>query len=330
MKKAVFFYNSNLEGRVYGPKEIAELCELVNLADVRLDLNNWKEHLDVLKNAEILMSSWGAPVFDEEFLAAAPKLEAVFYGAGSIKALMTNAAWDRGLRITSAYAANAVPVAEYTLSMILFCLKHGWRMIREARDPAVWLQDKVFPGTYQSKIGIISLGMIGKKTCELLKPFDLEVFASSSYGSPKLERELGVRFVSMEEIFKTCDVVSLHTPLLPHTRGLITGDHLRFMKQGASFINTARGAVVREQELIDVMKERPDLTAVLDVTDPEPPAPDSPLFELPNVIVTPHLAGSFHYECRRLGHYMVDELRRFLNGEDLLWEITRDNAGALA
>lgn len=172
--------------------------------------------------------------------------------------------------------------------------------------------------------------MIAKKVCELLKPFDVEVLVSSSYGSPEQEKQFGVRFASMEEIFETCDCVSLHTPLLDSTRGLITAEHFRLMKQGASFINTARGAVVRENEMIDVLNERPDLTAVLDVTDPEPPNPDSPLLTMPNVVLTPHLAGSFHHECRRMGQYMIDELSRFLNDKPLHWEITREKAGSLA
>lgn len=332
MMKGVFFYNEDVGGRVYGPHEVAELSELVDMIPVRLDCKNWRAHRELLQDVDVILSTWGGPEVDAEFLEAAPNLKAIFYGAGSIKGIMSDDAWERGVRITSAYAANAVPVAEFTLSQILFCLKDGWQLSRRthAGEQEIWLGSKVVPGAYRTKVGVVSFGMIAKKVCELLKPFDVEVLVSSSYGSPELEREYGVRFASVEEIFKTCDCVSLHTPLLPSTHGLITAEHFRSLKQGASFINTARGAVVRQNELIEVFSERPDLTAVLDVTDPEPPAPDDPLLSMPNVVLTPHLAGSFHYECRRMGQYMIDELGLFLDGEKLKWEIVREQAEKLA
>jgi phosphoglycerate dehydrogenase-like enzyme len=136
--------------------------------------------------------------------------------------------------------------------------------------------------------------------------------------------------VSLERIFAQADVVSLHTPNLPSTRGMITGAHFSAMKSGASFINTARGAVVRETEMLQVLARRPDLTAVLDVTDPEPPVPGSALYSLPNVILTPHIAGSLQGECRRMGRYMLEELQRYLAGEPLRWTITREQAARLA
>jgi phosphoglycerate dehydrogenase-like enzyme len=102
------------------------------------------------------------------------------------------------------------------------------------------------------------------------------------------------------------------------------------MKPGSTFINTARGAVVDEPALIEVFSRRPDLFAVLDVTYPEPPLPGSPLYTLPNIILTPHIAGSLHHECRRMGHYMVEELKRYLSGEPLLWSLTKEKAALLA
>jgi phosphoglycerate dehydrogenase-like enzyme len=114
------------------------------------------------------------------------------------------------------------------------------------------------------------------------------------------------------------------------TEGMITGEHLAMMKPNATFINTARGAVVREDEMIEVLQQRPDLFAILDVTYPEPPEPGSPLYTLPNVVLTPHIAGSLDNECRRMGKYAVTELRRYLNGEPPLWGITREQAAKLA
>lgn len=102
------------------------------------------------------------------------------------------------------------------------------------------------------------------------------------------------------------------------------------MLLGSTFINTSRGAVVEEEEMIEVLRHRADLYAVLDVTFPEPPVSGSLLYDLPNVILTPHIAGSLYNECRRMGSYMLDELRRYLAGDKLLWEITRESVRYMA
>ena len=123
-----------------------------------------------------------------------------------------------------------------------------------------------------------------------------------------------MELVTLADVFRLADVVSLHTPLLPETVGLVTGAHLATMKSGATFINTAWGPIVRQTQMIDVLARRPDLQAVLDVCDPEPPGADSLLYTLPNVVLTPHIAGSVGTECRRMGRYMVEELERYLSG----------------
>ncbi len=111
---------------------------------------------------------------------------------------------------------------------------------------------------------------------------------------------------------------------------LILGSHLASMKRNATLINTSRGAVVREAEMVEVLEERPDLWAVLDVTHPEPPESGSRLYDLPNVVLTPHIAGSQGNECRRMGRLVVDELRRYVAGEPLQHEITRERAALMA
>ena len=134
---------------------------------------------------------------------------------------------------------------------------------------------------------------------------------------------MGVRLVSLEEIFLKSDVVSLHTPWLPETENMINARLLRLLPPGATLINTSRGAVVNEKDLCEVLRERADVTAVLDVTHPEPPAQDSPLYELDNVVLTPHISGSMESEVARMGHWMADELKRCLRGEPLQYQITR-------
>lgn len=331
MRKAIFVLGEGAYDLIFGAAERDEIASMVDLFAPRQDPDVAQTNPDVLAQAEVILSGWGCPRMDEAFLAAAPNLRAVFYGAGSIKGVVTDAFWQRDIVITSSYAANAVPVAEYTLSQILFCLKRGWQAAHAVKQERKWKAPDSNPaGNFGSTVGIVSLGMIGRMVAEHLQRFDLKVIAYDPFVSPEAARNLGVELCSLDEVFRRADVVSLHAPWLKETENMITGKHFASMKPGATFINTARGAIVCEEEMIRVLGERPDLFAVLDVTWPEPPSPDSPLFTLPNVVLTPHIAGSLGAECQRMGRYATDELRRYLNGEPLHWRISRERASTMA
>lgn len=332
MLKALYILDPGPYDWIYGPRERLDIAQLVDVYAPPQTVQSVRDNPALLRDAEIIISGWGAPELNEAFLAAAPNLKAVFYGSGSIRGIVTEASWDRGIVITSAYAANAVPVAEYTLSQILFCLKRGWQYaLAIKRDHRYPTRDEMqAPGAYESTVGIVSLGMVGRLVCQRLKPFNLRVIAYDPIVSKESAEALEIETAALDDVFRRADVVSLHTPWLKETEGMITGQHFASMKAGAVFINTARGAVVREPEMVEVLQQRPDLFAVLDVTHPEPPAPDSPLYTLPNVILTPHIAGAMGDECRRMGRYMVEELKRYLHGDRLEWDITREMAKVLA
>jgi phosphoglycerate dehydrogenase-like enzyme len=315
---------------IYGPEERADIAQRVEVLDPLVVPDVMSKHVDQLAAAELIFSGWGAPKLDETLLASMPKLRAVFYGAGSIRGITTEAFWNRSIPITSAYAANAVPVAEYALATILLSLKRFWALSPSIRRNPSDQQVRSCPGAYRSTVGLVSLGMVGRRVRELLRSFDLRVIAYDPYLPAADAAALGVEPVGLDELFRRADVVSLHTPWIKETEGMITGAHFSAMKQGATFINTARGAVVSEPGMIAVLQQRPDLTAILDVTHPEPPVSGSPLYTLPNVILTPHIAGSMFTECRRMGRYMVEELDRFLAGQPLRWGISREKSRVLA
>ncbi len=311
---------------VYGPDEQRDIASLVDIVAPPQTKHSIEADRSLLAEVEVIFSGWGAPVMDEAFLSATPKLRAVFYGAGSVRSFVTEAFWKREILLTTAATANAVPVSEYTLSAILFSLKHGWKYARQVREQKTFPLRERVPGGYDSTVGLISLGLIGRLVVERLRPFDLRVLAYDPFVDVEYARQQEVELVLLGELFRRSDVVSLHAPHLKETEGMITGAHLASMKPGATFINTARGAIVRETEMIEVLRQRPDLQAILDVTDPEPPEPDSPLYTLPNVVLTPHIAGSMDNECRRMGRYMVEELRRYVAGKPLRWQVTPEAA----
>lgn len=329
MKKALYILSNR--NAIYSAAAQEEIAGLVDVAAAPQRSDVLRTHPALLEDVEIVLSSWGAPKLTKEFLAAAPRLEAVFYAAGSIRSLVTDAFWDRGITISSAWGANAVPVAEFTLSQILFCMKEGWRAAAAYRaSHAHTFPTAQIRGAFRSLVGIVSLGMIGRLVAERLRSFDVEVLAYDPFVAEEDAQALGVTLVSLEDLFRRCDVVTLHTPWLKETEGMVMGRHFAMMRPNATFINTARGAIVREEEMASALKERSDLFAVLDVTAQEPLDRDSLLWQLPNVVLTPHIAGSLGNECHRMGRYMVEELGRYLRGEPLKWGIAREQAQRMA
>lgn len=303
---------------VYPAAVLDEIGRLVRWRAPALTRDALHRDLGVLEGVDVLITGWGAPVLDANLLSRAPRLRAVLVAAGSVRHLTTPEFWARGITVVSAAAANAVPVAEFSLAQILLGLKQVHRLTREVALDRAFPHDPRVPGGYGSRVGLFGLGQIGRLVAEHLRHFDVEVLACDPVIGPAAARELGVRLTGIEELFGTCDVVSVHAPLLPETEGLVGAQLVSLLPEGATLINTARGAVLDERAVTGVLRDRPDLTAVLDVTWPEPPEPSSPLFTLPNVLLTPHLAGAMGRERARLGELVRDELRRLVRGEPLL------------
>lgn len=313
--------------KIYGPAEMARIENLVDLVCPPLNNERLEQNPGLLHDVEVIFSGWGMPKVDAAFLQKAPRLKAVFYGAGSVKGFVTDDLWARGILVTSAYAANAVPVAEFTFAQIILSLKRYWEHLRFARTQERWRANEQVIGTFGSTVGIISLGAIGRMVCERLKTLSVEVIAYDPFWSADKMAGLGLRKVeSLQDLFAQADVVSLHAPNLPETAKMITADHFAAMKRNSTFINTARGQIVDEDGLITVLRGRTDIYALLDVTYPEPPAPGSPLYQLHNVMLTPHIAGSMNNECRRMGNYAIEECERYIAGQPLAWPITRATA----
>lgn len=274
-----------------------------------------------LAPAEVLITGWGCPPIDEAALRSAPRLRAVVHTAGSVKPHVTEACWRRGIEVTSAASANAVPVAEYTLAAILFANKRVLAVREEYRQQrgreADWHARLADAGNHRRRIGIVGASRVGRRVLELLRAFDLEVLLSDPHVDPAQAAALGARLVAPPELFASCDVVSLHAPLLPSTEGMVSRSLLAAMPDGATLINTARGALVDQRALQDELVSG-RISAVLDVTTPEVLPASSPLYSLPNVLLTPHIAGSMGRELARMAAFALDELQRWTQGVPFL------------
>ncbi|MEU9554028.1 hydroxyacid dehydrogenase [Streptomyces fumanus] len=311
-------------------RTLRALCDLAPLP--ALDDLSAPRARSVLAGVDLLVTGWGCPPLDAEVLRAAPRLRAVVHTAGSVRGLVTDACWERGIEVSSAAAANAVPVAEYTLAMILLSGKRVLeqaRAYRAARRRDDWLRTPRTVGNHRRRIGILSASLTGRRVVELLRPHDLDVLLYDPYVSAAEAAELGVERVEPAELFARCDTVSVHTPLLPATRGLVGRELIEAMPEGAVLINTSRGAVVDQDALTDaVLAGR--VRAVLDVTDPEPLPPDHPLWDCEDALITPHLAGSLGNEWRRLAETALAETARWASGAGFLHPVRRERLPFLA
>ncbi|MEX2381842.1 MAG: hydroxyacid dehydrogenase [Opitutales bacterium] len=328
--KALYILTDEAMDLIYGPAEQKEIGRLVEVVAPPQTASSILNQPELLREVELIFSGWGAPPMDENFLQQTPNLKAVFYGSGSVRSFVTDAFWERDIVLCNAYAANAVPVSEFTLASILLSLKLAWRFAAANKGAARMPSRSEVPGVFGSTVGLISLGMIGRLVRERLRPFDIEVIAFDPLLDETAATKLGVELVSLDELFCRSDVVSLHAPLLEETVGMVRKEHFASMKLNATFINTARGAIIDEAGLVEILSERPDLHAVLDVTSPEPPDEGSILYSLSNVTLTPHIAGSVNRECRRMGRHMIDELNRYLKREPLRWRLSKEGAAVLA
>lgn len=285
------------------------------------------------KATEFIFSTWGMPTFtEEEIKRCLPSLKAVFYGAGTVQAF-ARPFLNCGVKVFSAWAANAVPVAEYTVAQIILANKGFFSSSRLAKTgdrKAASQNFRLYPGNYNVKIGIIGAGMIGKLVINMLKSYNLEVLVFDPFLPDEKAKELGVKKVSLETVFRECQVVSNHLANNEQTKDLLCGSLFKKMLPYATFLNTGRGAQVVENDLIEVLKNRPDLTAVLDVTFPEPPTEDSEFYTLPNCILTPHIAGSAGNEVRRMGEYMKAEYEKLIQNTPCQYEVTLEMLKTMA
>ncbi|MBR5500440.1 MAG: hydroxyacid dehydrogenase [Clostridia bacterium] len=333
--KAIFL--SNLPERItyVYPKETIDLLEEIAGVDPAIyTKDDLLQAPEKFSQVQWIFSTWGMPAFKrEEIQNIFPNLQCVFYGAGSVQGF-ARPFLACGVRVFSAWVANAVPVAEFTVAQIILANK-GFYQLSALRSRGIYakeisaIQGK-YPGNYGANVGIIGAGMIGSKVIDLLKAYHLPVKVFDPFLSEERAKTLGVATCSLEELFETCSVISNHLANNPQTKEMLVYDHFTRMRPYATFINTGRGQQVREADLVQILQERPDLTAVMDVTWPEPPEEGHPFYQMQNCILTPHIAGSSGREVHRMSWYMVEEFRRMTQGMPCLYEVTEKMLDTMA
>jgi len=287
----------------------------------------------VLAETDILITGWGAPYIGREVLAVAPRLRLIAHAAGTVKGIVDEQIFDAGIAVTHAAEANSVPVAEFTLATIIFAGKQVFRFrdlyIADRDRHRTHAMQRLAIGNYHRTVGIVGASRIGRRVIELLRPFEYNVLLCDPTVDVVEAKSLGTEKVDLPTLMTRSDIVSLHAPSLASTRHMIGAEELSLMKDGATLINTARGALIDEAALLKTLANG-KIDAIIDVTDPEIPERGSAFYDLPNVFLTPHIAGAVGLERGRLGDMAIDEIERFTKGEPLRYQILRRDLALIA
>ncbi|HQE32850.1 MAG TPA: hydroxyacid dehydrogenase [Propionibacteriaceae bacterium] len=321
--KAVAVMRRHFFDEHFDTSRLARLNDLVELVGPVLEDVDSPEAREQLADVEVIISGWGMPALTTERLAAMPKLRGVFHCAGSVRGHVTDEVWDRDITITSAASANAVPVVEYTVAMIVLALKKALFVPMDRIEHGGWGD----LSGYERTVGLVGLSMIGRGVAAALPKLlpTTTILAYDPFATPENTAGLGVELVSLDELCRRSDVLSIHAPNLPSTRHMIAAEQLALMPDHATLLNTARGALL-DHDALAAECATGRIDAILDVTDPEPLPADHPLQSLPNVLLTPHIAGSRGTELHRMTDLALRDLTAWLDGrtQDMVGRIDRD------
>lgn len=285
-----------------------------------------------IADSEIYVTGWGSPRLDGQILSRAPKLKLLVHLCGTVVPFVSDGMWERGIRVISGNDFFAESVAEGTVGYILAALRDIPRYSSRLKNGRTWSSSADRnEGLLGKTVGIVSYGAIARRLVRMLAPFRVKIKVYDIKPLPPQDvMQFGLEQASLEEIFSTCGIVSLHTPLNGATHHLIGADLLRLLPQGALFVNTSRGAVV-DQAALERELATGRFRAVLDVFEKEPLAPDSPLYGLDNVLLMPHMAGPTVDLRRQITQALLTEAYSYCTqGGELVHEISRDVAAQMS
>lgn len=330
MKNIVFLLNAKLRNSIFKQEDIDALSQIGNIVfnmdEQGPDADKVKE---LIRDANIAITSWGCPRLDRDILQQAPGLELIVHAAGSVKGIVSDEVWRRKIRVSSCAYPLGIGVAETALGFTITALKNMWDLARNTRE-GKWDEgrEKVRE-VYGVTIGVIGAGRAGRHYIKLMKNFDVDILLYDPTVDEQQAQEMGVQKVELEELLKRSDVVSIHAPSIPETYHMINRETLMLMKDDAIIINTARGSLIDEEALVEELRKG-RLFACIDVTDPEPPDKGHPFRSLPNVILTPHIAGAVNNGLYRIGKYAVEEILAYVKGEKMDGEVFENKLSILA
>jgi phosphoglycerate dehydrogenase-like enzyme len=335
--------NASVRERMLHPGDVERLTSFADLdwleCDVPFDRTSWTTVPDDpaatalvasrVGNVDALVVCHGSPRIGPEILDAAPRLKIVGELEGDRFAARTDvdAAQARGVRVVDTTNGSSYGVAEWALGMTLNATRNAGELFR-GMAAGEW--PRPVPGETPAferfeltgkRVGVIGLGIIGRRFVQLLQPFRCEVSAHDPYVPKEVADLLGVRLTSLDHIMADSDVIVCLAPLTPKTRRMVGERELAMIRPGSALVNVSRGPIFDPDATIARLS-RGDITGAFDVWDPEPVPVDSPIRRLPNVVLTPHVSSQTKDGRGRFFKIMVDELDRFFHGHDTLYDLT--------
>jgi phosphoglycerate dehydrogenase-like enzyme len=300
----------------YGGPDHEELSRLAPFGTVTVHTTRWTDRADLFQRiapADIVINIRAYSVFDDEALAHTPNLKMISILGTGTDNVDLDAATRRGVVVTNTPGIGAVPVAEMALGLMLAVARSIPLSDRRLRS-GIW-QHELGPELHGKTLGLLGLGAIGKHVAQIGNGLGMRVIGWSFRQDRERAAALNVELVDRDEIFRQSDVVSLHLRNSPEARGLVGRREIGLMKPTAVLINTARGAIVDQDALVDALRERRIAGAGLDVYLEEPlPLESNPYKDLDNVVIMPHMGGSTREGGVRSRKMPVDNIIAFLDG----------------
>ena len=293
---------------------------------------NQAQLAEAIKDVDVLITGWGFASCIDGPLHDNTSLKMIAHTAGSVGDLVDAEAYDKGIKIVSGNKLFAESVAEGTIAYMMAALRKIPTEVYGLKE-GLWRHPEVpaTKGLLDREIGIIGYGMISQNLMKMLQVFRcrFKIYSQFPMDEEFLKSVNATKVDTLEEIFSTCSIVSLHSALNEKTRNLIGKEHFDLLPEGALFVNTARGAIIRQKEMEQFLVERPDVTAILDVYSPEPPEADNVMRSLKNVYLMPHRGGPTNDRYPHIGRKVVEDIVHFAKGEPLELEITREYASRM-
>lgn len=276
--------------------------------------------------AQVLLSGWGTARLEGRLLAAAPDLRLLAHTGATVKPLVSEESWQRGVRVTQAGQAMAPAVAEAALAHTLALLHGLHRFDHAMRSGTPWDRAQLAPPRRElhgSTVGVVGASRTGRAYIGMVRALGAKVLVHDPYLGDAQADELGVRQRGLDDLLRASRVVALHAPVLPETRHLLGARELALLADGALLVNTARSWLVEQAALLAELRSG-RIDAALDVYDEEPLPVDHPFRALPNALLVPHQAGGTLEARWRAADLLIEEIGRFGAGLPLRHEVTRD------
>ena len=329
MKTAIIFKKTDIP-KLFSEKSLKRLEALGELVIHDNDDLSDESVKKTIAGADVAITSWGNTTLNEDILNACPNLKLVVHAAGTVKPIVSDPMWERGIRITGSTEPLGIGVAECALGFAISASKNFYNVNEDIHNGGWNERRGACVELYDITVGVISAGFVGRHFIKLMNNFDVDILVYDPYLSDEKAAAMGAKKAELKDLLNQSDIVSIHAPSIPATNNMFNAETLKWMKKDAVLINTARGSIIDEKALYEHMLAGNLKYACLDVFNPEPPLVDNPLRTLKNVILTPHLAGLANNGLRRIGAHSVDEIERFLKDEPMHCEVRKEMLATMA